>query len=137
MKDLKLTGILAGSAVLAGLALYLGCNTQSCFTNSNQDKNPDLYTTQKSCEEAGGVWGPWNIGQERNCYEHGEACNFQTTDYGRSCLDGSECEGECIRELYSLEEERRCSEFTGISGCYRVFGDDGKERIDCPDVLCE
>jgi len=128
-KKTILTGLVAG----ATLSSLLGCNLQSIL-----NKNTEPYSTQKSCESAGGVWDSFNIGQERGCYEYGKGCRFPTADYGASCTNSSECEGECILRLFPPGKETQpyCSEFIEPDGCLRIFSEDGRERIRCIDTTC-
>jgi hypothetical protein len=74
-------------------------------------------TDKEKCVNAGGTWHSFWI--------TGDNCNFLTKDNGTQCRDGSECEGECIRdETVQWNESTnitgRCSAWRVVYGCHRL-----------------
>ena len=81
-------------------------------------------TTEEGCKACNGLWGLHGLSPT-------PSCNCRTTDGGKRCRDGAECQGLCIA---AEEPERevveagppprghflgRCSETTAVFGCYR------------------
>jgi hypothetical protein len=79
---------------------------------------------EQDCKACGGVWAPHGISTK-------PSCNCATSDGGKRCKDGAECEGVCVA---AGEPERevvdpgppprgffvgRCSKTVAIFGCYR------------------
>lgn len=82
--------------------------------------------TANGCRACNGVWGVHGIAPE-------ESCNCRTTDGGKRCRDGADCQGMCIA---AEEPERevvdsgppargyflgRCSELVTVFGCNRII----------------
>lgn len=75
----------------------------------------------EDCEQAGGVFGRFGLAGN-------EFCLCRTTDFGDSCSDASDCEGDCIGEDFGCSQvvSGACSEFTTTFGCYcTVVGGSG------------
>jgi hypothetical protein len=77
---------------------------------------------RRACDQCHGDWGVQG-------FNPAPSCNCRTTDVGRVCLDGSECQGQCLsspasqvvtsagppRLGYYIGE---CSEFEHSYGCH-------------------
>ncbi len=89
---------------------------------------PDILNSKQECETKGGSYIIGGHGIYR-CY------GIPTADGGKTCSDGSDCEGECVAELTDdeslslqeqpLKKEGRCSDVLDPSG---YFVDDGLVR---------
>lgn len=80
---------------------------------------------EKICKLRGGEWNSSFLMPDRGY------CNFSTSDAGKECTSGSECEGDCLAELTKSEKEKlgpfhsgtlsglvgKCSEWKLNSGC--------------------
>jgi hypothetical protein len=80
-------------------------------------------TTAEGCRSCGGEWAVHGIIQEPSCL-------CPTTDAGKRCRDGGECQGQCLadegdREVTDPGPPARgyfvgkCSRFRGNFGCHR------------------
>lgn len=81
-------------------------------------------TTEESCRACNGLWGVHGISAT-------PSCNCRTSDGGRRCRDGAECQGLCIvadepeREIVEAGPPARghflgrCSETVAVFGCTR------------------
>lgn len=99
---------------------------------------------EESCEKQNGEWASYQ-----------SFCNLPTSDSGKECLSGSECEGSCLgegepnwvkpegknkaNEPYPLAVDQasapkigKCSEFQNMLGC-RFYMVDGKASYMCID----
>lgn len=61
-----------------------------------QVANPALTKAKEECEACSGIWGhpriPWSDG-----------CNCRTSDAGRVCHDGTECQGYCMFKAWECQ----------------------------------
>jgi hypothetical protein len=85
---------------------------------------PKKAETEQQCKACGGVWAKHGLSKT-------PSCNCATSDGGRRCKDGAECEGICAAadepELEVVEKGPpargffvgRCSKNVAIFGCYR------------------
>lgn len=80
------------------------------ITNKVMDK------ARAACTECQGVWGTFGV----NKYQ---GCNCKTTDAGKVCHDGDECQGYCVWQRYDSDarEEGICSETKYLAGCYPII----------------
>ena len=108
-------------------------------------KRPSPPQTERDCKACNGEWGIHGLSQK-------PSCNCRTTDGGRRCKDGSECQGLCTaaddpeREVVERGPPARgffvgrCSKFMSIFGCYRPIDDGaGAKPVDLtepPQMLC-
>jgi len=85
---------------------------------------PPRPTTKAGCDACKGQWARHGISEE-------ETCICKTKDAGKSCKDGSECEGVCLVtddakfEVASPGPPPRgsftgkCSDYDTVFGCFR------------------
>lgn len=83
-------------------------------------------TTPDGCQACNGVWGVHGIAKE-------ESCVCRTTDGGKRCRDGGDCQGMCIaadnaeREVVQAGPPARgyfvgrCSDMVTVFGCNRII----------------
>jgi len=58
----------------------------------------DTPTDREDCESRGGEWAIFGFDAQV------EECNIPTTDAGKICNDGSECQGNCFADLTDEQE---------------------------------
>lgn len=77
--------------------------------------NRKLAAAKAACEKCSGVWGRWGVNKN-------EGCNCQTTDHGKECRDGNDCQGECIYVRHDSEgrEVGVCSPEQRLKGCVQI-----------------
>lgn len=78
--------------------------------------NKALAAAKEACVKCEGTWGRYGV----NKYE---GCNCKTTDAGKTCYDGDECQGYCLFRRYDSEarEEGECSETQRVQGCVGII----------------
>jgi hypothetical protein len=80
--------------------------------------------SKEACDACNGLWGEHGI-------EPIETCICATKDAGKNCMDGDQCEGQCIVTDETLEVTEpgetprgfyvgRCSDYDTTFGCYQV-----------------
>jgi hypothetical protein len=90
-------------------------------------KQVDEASARAACRACRGDWGRHGLSPE-------EGCNCRTEDFGASCADNSECEGQCLADapgemMVDPGPPRRgffvgqCSEFRASFGCHAVLAD--------------
>jgi hypothetical protein len=84
--------------------------------------------SERECKTCNGAWGIHGLAQT-------PSCNCRTSDGGKRCRDGTECEALCVaREAPEREVTHegtpprgywvgKCSEFVTVFGCYRPIHD--------------
>jgi hypothetical protein len=88
--------------------------------------------TADECRKCNGQWGVQGLRQE-------EMCICRTSDSGKECKDGLDCQGECVAvdgrtEISDPGPPARgyflgtCSEFETMFGCRRLLMDGTKAR---------
>lgn len=77
--------------------------------------NKVLSAAKAACDKCNGVWGRYGV-------NHYQGCNCKTTDAGKVCRDGDECQGLCLFRRYDEEarEEGVCSDQQRMTGCIAV-----------------
>jgi hypothetical protein len=84
--------------------------------------NPALDADRAACTACRGSWGPHGITGHVGCI-------CATSDAGRECRDGGECEGECVFERFDEVSPGmgvpvgRCSEAEFLFGCNALLRD--------------
>lgn len=85
---------------------------------------PPAPATAEACKACHGLWAKHGIAQS-------ESCNCRTTDAGKRCKDGAECQGVCVaadepeREVVDPGPPPRgyfvgkCSETVAVFGCFK------------------
>lgn len=75
-----------------------------------------LAAAQAQCAKCQGTWGRFGVNKVA-------ACNCKTTDGGKECTDGEECEGYCMFVRYDTagREHGMCSETTKLTGCHNII----------------
>ncbi len=78
--------------------------------------NKALAAAKAACVQCSGVWGRYGMNKV-------EGCNCKTSDAGKTCYDGDECQGYCLFQRYDSEahEEGICSETQHLVGCYGII----------------
>ena len=116
--------------------------------NVNTDTNQDLaninkpvvndQTTEAQCVAQGGKWGRWGKLIQEN------QCNPATSDAGKVCSNGSECQGACIATLTKDQEQNvisgqaltitgTCSRLKYNFGCHALVEQGRVDGILCAD----
>jgi hypothetical protein len=101
--------------------------------------------TKEACAACQGKWG-------RHGLAEAESCLCRTKDGGRPCLDGAECEGQCVaRDADFVVVQKgpparghyqgKCSEFDTTFGCHRFVPRGARKKgplpaEDAADQLC-
>lgn len=90
--------------------------------------NKAMLQAKAACDKCQGTWGRYGT----NKYEQ---CNCKTTDAGKACQDGDECQGQCIFQRYDEEgrEEGSCSETVRLTGCVPIV-EKGQSKYPPPAV---
>lgn len=100
---------------------------------------------EADCKACNGAWAKHGVAKA-------PSCNCRTSDAGKRCRDGLECEGQCTAAETPEREVTqpgtppqgfwigRCSEHVAVFGCYRPI-DDGAgakpvELKDPPQTIC-
>ena len=98
---------------------------KSGVVSGPQAKLPVHPADKQACDECAGIWGIHGI-------EAVESCICRTKDAGRSCADGSDCQGACIvgdDATFEVIDQGdpprglfvgRCADYDTTFGCYRV-----------------
>lgn len=78
--------------------------------------NKALMAAKEACQKCQGVWGRFGVNKL-------EACNCKTSDAGKTCSDGDDCQGYCLFQRYDSDgrEEGLCSETQRLVGCYGII----------------
>ena len=86
-------------------------------------------TTKEACDACHGLWDVHGI-------EPVESCICKTSDEGRECLDGKDCQGECLvdgdAEFHAMDQSQpprgffkgHCAAYDATFGCFRHLADD-------------
>ena len=92
-----------------------GSTSEQSVRSAIHIANKALAQAKEACEKCSGVWGRYGV-------NHNQGCNCKTTDAGKECHDGDECQGLCLFRRYDNEarEEGVCSETQRMSGCHAV-----------------
>jgi hypothetical protein len=101
--------------------------------------------TERECKACNGDWRIHGLSQA-------PSCNCRTTDGGKRCRDGAECQGLCTaaddpeREVVERGPPARgffvgrCSKFVTIFGCYRPIDDGASsspvDLSEPPQMIC-
>jgi hypothetical protein len=95
---------------------------------------PTRPTTKEACDACQGLWAAHGIEPE-------ETCICKTNDEGRECLDGNECQGECLLEgdpeFHVMDQgdpprgyyKGRCAGYDTTFGCFRHIGDNIQNQL--------
>ena len=91
-------------------------------------------TTKEACDACQGLWAEHGI-------EPVDSCICKTNDEGRECLDGKDCQGECIvdrdAEFQVMDQSQpslgffkgHCAAYDATFGCFRHLADDVKSLL--------
>lgn len=84
--------------------------------------NRQLALAKQACVQCNGTWGTFG-------YVRKEQCNCKTTDAGKQCFDGNDCQGYCLFQRYDSDgrEEGQCSDQQHIVGCYGIIFKDASK----------
>jgi len=86
-------------------------------------------STKEACDACQGIWAVQGIESE-------ESCICKTNDEGRACVDGKDCQGECLldgdAEFHVMEHSDpprgyyrgHCAGYDLTFGCFRHIADD-------------
>ena len=97
--------------------------SSSSLTTPLPTKKTERPVTKEACDACGGLWDLHGIGEV-------ETCICPTSDAGKSCMDGQQCEGACIvtdDDFQVIEQGPdpkgyyvgRCASYDTTFGCYR------------------
>jgi hypothetical protein len=115
-------------AVLALAAAAAGCRSRPEAPAVRDAHNAPPATpplTPDACRACRGDWGVHGLADK-------ETCNCRTTDAGKRCRDGADCQGMCIAAEIPEREVTapgppprgyfvgRCSELVTVFGCNRI-----------------
>jgi hypothetical protein len=137
--------VVAGCTASASVA-PAGGGTPATAAAAVTTASAERPTTEEGCKACNGIWGVHGIAAT-------PSCNCRTTDGGRRCRDGAECQGLC---LAADEPERevveagppprghfvgRCSNTIAVFGCSRIIDRGAMARgavplSDPPAQLC-
>jgi hypothetical protein len=117
-------------------ALVAGCTASATVGPASPASTPvtaaaarpasERPATEDACRSCNGLWGVHGLSQT-------PSCNCRTTDGGKRCRDGAECQGLCIagdepeRETVEAGPPARgyfvgkCSETVTVFGCMRLI----------------
>jgi len=107
---------------------------------------PLRASTPEECVACHGEWGIHGLSET-------ESCNCRTSDAGKRCTDGNDCQGLCIADESNPEYELaacsagygflvgRCSAFAGVFGCWAFIADGARDEgpvsiAEPPSVIC-
>jgi hypothetical protein len=86
-------------------------------------QDPTRPTTKEACDACKGIWAIHGI-------EPAETCICKTSDVGKDCLDGRDCQGECLiegtPEFHVMEQgdpplgyyRGQCAPYDTTFGCF-------------------
>jgi hypothetical protein len=88
--------------------------------------------SREGCDACQGRWGVHGLAEV-------ETCICKTRDFGRTCRDGNDCEGECLAEESGFVVvdkgppakgyfRGRCSEFDTTFGCNRLIPEGASKK---------
>jgi hypothetical protein len=92
-------------------------------------QDPPRPTTKEACDACQGLWDVHGV-------EPVETCICKTSDFGHDCLDGKDCQGECILdgdpEFHVMEQgdpplgyyQGHCAPYDTTFGCFSRIPDD-------------
>jgi hypothetical protein len=108
--------VLLGSVCTLSLA--------ACASRPAPDRTVQAPSTRAGCDEAGGEWMLFPMGQFH-------FCALTTSDAGRECSDGRDCEGECratgLNPVPGARVKGRCAYWVVMpGGCPAAFVDNGR-----------
>jgi hypothetical protein len=117
-------------ALCLAALLAFGCHRDSSRPPAAGPARPPQ--TEGECRACKGEWGVHGMRQV-------ESCLCRTHDAGKSCKDGTDCEGECIAEEGKTEVTLpgppprgfflgRCSEFDHLFGCHKLLMDGARSK---------
>ena len=104
---------------------------------SNTDPPPPRPQTKEECDACGGLWEVHGIAPA-------ESCICRTSDGGKRCLDGRECEGQCLVdesvgfEVMNESDPPRgfftgtCSTYDTTFGCHFIIPSGVEELLPLP-----
>lgn len=105
-------------------ALVCALSLAGCASMAAQDRSLQAPSTKAGCDEAGGEWMLFPMGQFH-------FCAIKTSDAGRECSDGRDCEGECratgLNPVRGARAKGRCAYWVVMpGGCPVAFVDNGR-----------
>jgi hypothetical protein len=132
-------------AAAAAWACARSATTPVAAASTAAPKSPPA--TAKECRACRGDWGVHGLAGV-------PSCNCRTTDPGKRCTDGNECQGMCVAAPDEPEREvveagppargffvGRCSELVTVYGCNRLIERGARARgpvplVEPPTMLC-
>ena len=104
-----------------------GCRARSSASPTPAPPPATAPVTPEACKACRGLWAVHGLDDK-------PSCNCRTTDAGKRCRDGVDCQGMCIVSAEKPEMEvqqtgppprgffvGRCSELVTVFGCNRVL----------------
>ena len=101
---------------------------------ARQDPPPERPSTREACDACQGLWGVHGI-------EDVETCICRTNDEGHECIDGNQCQGECLlaedAEFHVMDQGDpprgyyvgSCSGYDVTFGCFRHVPSDVSSEL--------
>jgi hypothetical protein len=98
---------------------------------------PPRPTTKDACDACQGLWAVHGI-------EPAESCICKTSDQGQDCIDGKDCQGECIldgdAEFHVMDARDptrgyyrgQCAPYDTTFGCFRHIADGVGQQLPLP-----
>ncbi len=104
-------------------------------------------TTEETCRSCRGIWAVHGL-------DEAASCNCRTTDAGKLCRDGADCQGMCLAAERPETEAvvtgppargffiGRCSELMVVLGCNRIIERGATARgpvllAEPPPIICQ
>jgi hypothetical protein len=112
---------------------------------------PRTATTPEECRACGGDWGMHGLS---DALSETASCDCGTTDAGKRCTDGADCQGMCVANADSPEYDPvdigppargflvgRCSAFVTVFGCNALVDPGARAAgpvsvAEPPSVIC-
>jgi hypothetical protein len=93
--------------------------TPTAGTDAEIAADPKREQAMRDCEKCNGQWGRHGLASV-------ESCICRTSDFGKPCMDGDDCEGVCLLK----DSEFKCSELVTVFGCYSYLPKGWSKRSD-------
>ena len=111
-----------------------GANDAVSAAQGASQNHPPRPTTKEACDLCQGLWAAHGIELE-------ETCICKTTDDGHECVDGNDCEGECLlegdAEFHVMDQsdpprgyyKGHCAAYDTTFGCFRHIPNDIQSEL--------
>jgi hypothetical protein len=127
------------AAAVSGLLMSAACggsdgSDPGASQRALQDPPPTRPTAKEACDACQGLWAAHGI-------EVDETCICKTSDEGNECIDGKDCQGECLldadAEFHVMDQgdpprgyyKGHCAAYDTTFGCFRRIPDDIQSEL--------